>query len=189
MWSNILSFTAKSNSFRSLSKYHSRVCSGMSSHAKICYSTHVPKEAKEFTLYRDLAAKIKACGPITVADYMKEVLTHPIAGYYMKQDVFGQQGDFITSPEISQLFGEVCERKYRIYSIFQRDIKFCIFPSSKTGDFFLYEPKFINHSTIILKAFHSKKNSKLTEEILFWHGLYKILFLFQKLNIYPSNFR
>ncbi len=28
-------------------------------------------------------------------------------GYYMKQDVFGSHGDFITSPEISQVFGEV----------------------------------------------------------------------------------
>ena len=26
----------------------------------------------------------------------------------MKKDVFGKEGDFITSPEISQMFGEVC---------------------------------------------------------------------------------
>lgn len=45
---------------------------------------------------------------------MKEVLTNPVAGYYMHQDVFGQSGDFITSPEISQLFGEVITYFQRI---------------------------------------------------------------------------
>jgi hypothetical protein len=37
-------------------------------------------------------------------------LAHPTHGYYTNSEnaVFGSRGDFITSPEISQVFGEVC---------------------------------------------------------------------------------
>lgn len=38
---------------------------------------------------------------------MSEALTNPNAGYYISREVFGTSGDFVTSPEISQMFGEV----------------------------------------------------------------------------------
>ncbi|RTL48341.1 MAG: class I SAM-dependent methyltransferase [Bradyrhizobiaceae bacterium] len=50
---------------------------------------------------------IAATGPLPVSRYMELCLTHPEFGYYVTRDPLGRQGDFITAPEVSQMFGEL----------------------------------------------------------------------------------
>lgn len=50
---------------------------------------------------------IATAGPISVAEYMAQCLLDPEHGYYTTREPFGKDGDFITAPEVSQMFGEL----------------------------------------------------------------------------------
>jgi SAM-dependent MidA family methyltransferase len=50
---------------------------------------------------------IKTNGPISLETYMDMCLYDSNFGYYTtKEHIFGSQGDFITAPEVSSMFGE-----------------------------------------------------------------------------------
>jgi SAM-dependent MidA family methyltransferase len=60
------------------------------------------------TVLKDkIKARIVSEGPISVAQYMTICLSDPDAGYYTTREPFGRGGDFITAPEVSQMFGEL----------------------------------------------------------------------------------
>ncbi|MFA5041472.1 MAG: SAM-dependent methyltransferase [Bdellovibrionales bacterium] len=50
---------------------------------------------------------IAAQGAISMAAYMELALQHPAYGYYKTREPLGKTGDFITAPEVSQMFGEM----------------------------------------------------------------------------------
>ncbi len=58
-------------------------------------------------LEEKIKAKIEAEGSLPLDTFMQIALQDPEHGYYIKQDPLGRGGDFITAPEISQIFGEM----------------------------------------------------------------------------------
>lgn len=61
-------------------------------------------------LAAELKSYIKNRGPLSINEFMTQALTHNVHGYYVNKvsrEKIGAGGDFITSPEISPLFGEM----------------------------------------------------------------------------------
>jgi NADH dehydrogenase [ubiquinone] 1 alpha subcomplex assembly factor 7 len=66
------------------------------------------------TIDEQLKAHIQTFGALPVRHF-QDILLYSKNGYYANQHVIGRQGDFITAPEISQVFGEILALYYIDY--------------------------------------------------------------------------
>lgn len=58
-------------------------------------------------LLNRIIRQIEMTGPLPLSEYMHWCMADRKEGYYSSQSAFGADGDFITAPEISQMFGEL----------------------------------------------------------------------------------